>query len=108
MSMDPEPADDWPTGPLTESEARKLLEGDEVDGVWVMDHDAATHAALGATEEEVVDIVLETAGGFRMFSYSEHGGDRTWLDYGTADTSTIRGTLESYRLLAGETATDLD
>lgn len=106
MPMEPVPAPDWPSRPLTEPEAGDLLD-DDVHGVWVMDHDAMTRAALGAAPDEVVDVVLEAGDGFRMFSYSEQHGDRKWLDYGTADEATIRGTLESYRLLAGETDTDL-
>lgn len=108
----PEPADDWPERPLSETAAADLL--DEVDdaiGVWVMDHDDGVRSVslpADAPEDAVIDVVVETTGGFEMYSYT--GG--RWMDYGTQakadeETPSMAGTLASYRLLAGESALDL-
>lgn len=100
----PEPADGWPDRPLSEAEAAdKLAEG---VAVWVMDHEDGVRSATvprDAPEDAVVDLVLETTTAFEMYSYS--GG--RWMDYGTQrkddeDAPPMAGTLESYRLLAGE------
>lgn len=106
----PEPADGWPEGPLAESAAADLLaETDDAVGVWVMDHDADVRSVslpADAPDDAVIDIVVETHAGFEMYSYT--GG--RWMDYGTqrkdADAPSMAGTLDSYRLLAGES--DLD
>ncbi|WIV66082.1 hypothetical protein [Natrialbaceae archaeon AArc-T1-2] len=100
----PEPADGWPSQPLSEAEARDLLE-DDVVAVWVMDPDDGVRPVTvppGAPDDAVVDIVLETTEAFEMYSYS--GGQ--WMDYGTQrkddeDTPSMEGTLQSYRVLAG-------
>ena len=74
--------------------------------VWVMDHEDGVRSVAvprDAPESAVVDLVIETATAFEMYSYS--GG--RWMDYGTQhknddDAPPMTGTLESYRLLAGE------
>jgi hypothetical protein len=101
----PEPADNWPDRPLSEAEARELREGD-VRAVWVMDHEDSVRSAVvpnDSPEDAVVDVVLETDTGFEMYSYT--GG--RWMDYGTQrhddeDAPSMAGTLESYRVLVGE------
>ena len=122
--MDPTPADEWPDRPLDEDEATALL-GDvserrypAVDGpvtaVWVMDHDPATRAAVldaDAPGHAVIEIVLETPDAFHMYSYAATDGDPEWTDYGeeakgTTGADRMAKTLESYRVLAGES--DLD
>ena len=57
----------------------------------------------GAPDDAVVDLVLETETGYRMYSYT--GG--RWMDYGTQrkdddEAPQMTGTLESYRVLAGD------
>lgn len=106
--QEPEPAEDWPERPLSEAEATDLLEGDVV-AVWVMDHEDGVRSVVvppGAPEDAVVDVVLETETGFEMYSFS--GG--RWMDYGTQrkdddEAPSMAGTLESYRVLAGESET---
>lgn len=106
---DPETVADWPDRPLTEAEAADLLDG-EVRAVHVMDHGDAVRAGLDADEGDVVEIVLETDQEFRMYSYAaDPGGDEPaeWRDYGTEQKGgeegrTMRQTLDSYRVLAGE------
>jgi hypothetical protein len=101
----PAPADGWPDRPLSESEAADLLDDDAV-AVWVMDHEDGVRSVVvppGAPDDAVVDVVVETASAFEMYSYS--GG--RWMDYGTQrkddeDAPSMAGTLESYRVLAGE------
>ena len=56
-----------------------------------------------APEDAVIDIVVETATAFEMYSYT--GG--RWMDYGTQakddeDAPSMAGTLDSYDLLAGK------
>jgi len=108
----PEPAEDWPEGPLSSADAADLLiDADSAIGVWVMDHDAGVRSVslpADAPADAVIDIVVETTDGFEMYSYT--GG--RWMDYGTQqkdddETPSMAGTLESYRLLAGETDLDL-
>jgi len=104
----PEPADDWPDRPLSEAEARDHLEGDVV-AVWVMHHDDGVRSVAvppGAPDDAVIDVVLETETAFEMYSYT--GG--RWMDYGAQrtddeDAPSMAGTLESYEVLAGESAT---
>jgi hypothetical protein len=114
---EPTPAEGWPDGPLAESEARDLLGGtdhtdDPVRAVWVFDGggEGARDALLDEDDPEdaVIDLVLGTDGGYRMFSYTYGTAGLGWQDYGTEppDSETMAGTLESYRLLAGETALD--
>jgi|GEM_PF-648001 len=129
----PEPADDWPDRPLSEAEATALLgvgpdgghvdtSGVEIDptalfspageptGVWVMDHDSGVRsAAVGGSDPDdaVIDVVVETREAFEMFSYTRG----QWVDYGRQrrDDETapsMAGTLDSYRLLAGESTLD--
>ena len=83
----PKPADGWPDGPLSEAEAEALLDDDGL-AVWVMDAESAVRS--------------------EMYSYS--GG--RWMDYGTQrkdneDAPPMAGTLESYRILTGESDLDL-
>jgi len=112
---EPTPAEGWPDGPLTESEARDLLGGpdhtdDPVRAVHVFDGggEGARDALLDADDPDdaVIDLVLETERAYRMFSYTYGREGLGWQDYGTepADSETMAGTLDSYRLLAGETA----
>lgn len=112
---EPEPAEGWPEGPLTESEARDLLGGTDytdepVVAVHVFDGggEGARDALLddGDPADAVIDIVLETDREYRMFSYTYGRAGLGWQDYGSepTDSGTMAGTLESYRLLAGETA----
>lgn len=105
----PEPADGWPDRPLSEAEAEALLEdGDDVIAVWVMDHENTVRSTVvppDAPEDAVVDVVLETTVGFEMYSFTRG----QWMDYGTQrkddeDAPSMAGTLESYRVLAGESA----
>ncbi|MFB6207684.1 MAG: hypothetical protein ABEJ05_14280 [Haloglomus sp.] len=102
----PEPAEGWPDRPLTEAEATDLLENDVV-AVWVMDHESSVRGTVApsADADDIIDVVLETERAFEMYSFS--GGQ--WLDYGTQrkddeEAPSMAGTLESYRLLAGESA----
>lgn len=122
--MDPTPAEEWPDRPLDEAEAVALLDDtpdrrypafdDPVTAVWVMDHDPATRAAVldpDAPGDAVIEIVLETPDAFHMYSYAVGDGDPAWTDYGDEEKGTpgaarMAETLESYRLLAGES--DLD
>lgn len=105
----PEPAEGWPDGPLSTDEAASLLD-DRPDAVavWVMHHDDGVRSSVvpaDAPEDAVVDVVLETAEGFEMYSYSRG----RWMDYGTQrkdneDAPSMQGTLDSYEVLAGESA----
>jgi hypothetical protein len=103
----PEPAEDWPDRPLSEAEATALLE-DDVIAVWVMDHETGVRSVVlpsGAPDDAVIDVVLETASAFEMYSYTR--GE--WLDYGTQrkddeEAPSMAGTLDSYRVLVGESA----
>lgn len=109
----PTPAEGWPDGPLTEDEARDLLgesdcTADPVRAVWVFDGggEGARDALLDEDDPDdaVIDLVLETDGSYRMFSYTYGRAGLGWQDYGAepTDGEAMAGTLESYRLLAGE------
>ena len=113
----PKPAEGWPDGPLAEREARDLLGGshhteEPVRAVWVFDGggEGARDALLTEDDPDdaVIDLVLETDAGYRMFSYTYGTAGLGWQDYGTepAGSETMAGTLTSYRLLAGESALD--
>ncbi len=109
---DPAPVEGWPDRPLTESEAADLCDG-EVRAVHVMDHDDAVRASLGAEDGDVVEVVLETDDEYRMYSYAAAPGDESaaWQDYGRQSRAgdgdeAMRGTLASYRVLAGESTYD--
>lgn len=101
----PEPAEDWPDRPLSEAEASDLLEENDAAAVWVMDQDESVRSVVvsgDAPDDAVVDVVVETATGFDMYSFS--GGQ--WMDYGTQrkddeEAPSMDGTLASYRVLAG-------
>ena len=108
----PEPATDWPDRPLSVEEAEALLtDTDGATGVWVMDHDSDVRSVSlppDAPDDAVIDTVIERTDAFEMYSYT--GG--RWMDYGTqhkdSDAPSMAGTLESYRLLAGGTALDVE
>jgi hypothetical protein len=101
----PEPAEGWPDRPLSAAEAEELLDEDGL-AVWVMDHEETVRSVLvgdADPDDAIVDIVVETETGFEMYSYT--GG--RWMDYGTQqkddeEAPSMAGTLESYRVLAGE------
>jgi|APHM01.1.fsa_nt_gi hypothetical protein len=102
------PVPDWPDRPLSESEAVDLCE-DEVFAVHVMDHSEAVRHGLDADPDDVIEVVLEADGEYRMYSYSAdpNGEEATWQDYGTQPKggeggATMRDTLASYRVVAGE------
>lgn len=117
---EPTPAEGFPDGPLTEAEARDLLDGtdhtdDPVRAVWVFDGggEGARDALLREDDPDdaVIDLVLETDGVYRMFSYTYGREGLGWYDYGTERKGTegaeaMAGTLASYRLLAGESTLD--
>lgn len=103
----PEPAEGWPDRPLSEAEASDLLdETADAVAVWVMDHEEtvrAVAAGSSAPDDAVVDVVVETTAAFEMYSFSRG----RWMDYGTQrkdddEAPSMGGTLESYRVLAGE------
>lgn len=103
----PEPAEEWPDEPLSEAEARALLtDAEDVVAVWVMDHTTDIRSVAippGAPDDAVVDVVLETTTGFEMYSFTKG----RWMDYGTQqkddeDAPSMAGTLNSYRVLTGE------
>lgn len=105
---EPSAPPEWPDRPLTESEAAALLD-DEVVAVHVMDHDAIVRDAVDAEDGDVIEIVLETEEGYRMYSYAADPGDdtATWTDYGrqskgSEGDATMRETLASYRVLTGD------
>jgi hypothetical protein len=104
----PEPVTDWPDRPLTETEAADLVD-ETVRAVYVMDHSSAVQEGVGADEDEVIEIVLETDSAYRMYSYAASSAedDATWRDYGRESKAgeagtTMRQTLASYRVLAGD------
>lgn len=105
----PEPASGWPDRPLSETEAEERFE--DAQATWVMDPEAAVRSATvppEAPENPVIDLVVETATGFEMYSFTRG----RWMDYGTQrkdddEAPSMAGTLESYRVLAGESELDL-
>ena len=102
----PEPAADMSDGLISAAEARGYLDESGVVAVWVMDPDSDVRSVAvppGAPDDAVVDLILETETGYRMYSYT--GGQ--WMDYGTQrkdddEAPPMTGTLESYRVLAGD------
>jgi len=105
---EPSPAPDWPDRPLTEAEAADLRE-ERVLAVHVMDHDDAVRAGVDAAPDDVIEVVLETDAEYRTYSYTvdPNDGAATWMDYGTQPKAgeggaTMRETLASYRVVAGE------
>ncbi|WP_276259914.1 hypothetical protein [Haloglomus litoreum] len=103
----PEPAEGWPDRPLSEAEAKAhLTDQGDVVAVWVMDHTTDIRSVVippGSPDDAVVDVVLETNTGFEMYSFTSG----QWMDYGTQrkddeESPSMAGTLESYRVLAGE------
>jgi hypothetical protein len=83
---------------------------DDVIAVWVMDHDEAVVGAVLEdipADDAVIDVVLETPAEYRLYSFTDYEGDTRWVEYEPERKGTERGemmteTLESYRLLAGE------
>lgn len=106
---DPESVEWLPDEPLSEADASDLLERPGAQAVWVMDHDPATRRSLlgeNPPEDAVIELVIETDDAFETYSY---GHDGRWVTYGDQPTDgSFDGTLASYRLLAGETDTDMD
>jgi len=105
---EPVPAPDWPDRPLTEVEAADLRD-EEVLAVHVMDHSDAVRRGVDADPDDVIEVVLETDAEYRMYSYTADPSveGATWMDYGTQPKggeggATMRGTLASYRVVAGE------
>jgi len=105
----PEPAEGWPDEPLSTDGATALLdERPDVVAVWAMRHDDGVRSSVvpaDAPEDAVVDVVLETDSAFEMYSYSRG----QWMDYGTQrkddeDAPSMAGTLDSYEVLAGASA----
>lgn len=110
--MVPEPAAGWPEGSLTEREARDLqFDREDATAVWVLDHDEATRTAIlgpDPPEDAVIDVVVETDERFEMYSYTHHDSTTQWVTYGeerkeTEGAARMRDTLDSYRLLVGDT-----
>lgn len=104
---EPEPAEGWPDRPLSEAEASAhLTDAEDVVAVWVMDQTTDVRSVVlppGSPDDAVVDIILETNTGFEMYSFT----NGQWMDYGIqrkddADAPSMAGTLESYRILVGE------
>lgn len=104
---EPTPAEGFPDDPLSEETAAELLQRPTAQAVWVMDHDRTTVTALvgpDAPADVVIELVVETDEAFEMYSYTHHAGQPTWVSYGSQPKgSGFETTLESYRLLAGET-----
>lgn len=106
--MQREPASDLPEGPLTEEQARDLIERDEIETVWVMDYEENTRDLVpdsDVSDEAVLDVVLETDDRYEMYSYTDYEGEMMWISFGFEEKGTdsgemMQGTLESYRVLA--------
>lgn len=114
---DPEPADDWPDGPLTRAEARTLLDRADVVAVWERPPDEKAHASLLAPDDPddaVVELVIETPTEYRLYGYARRDdGGAAWMDYGAAEkgtdaAETMLDAFESYRLLVGSAAREAD
>ena len=109
-SKQPEPAEGWPDGPLSESAAALVEDRTDATAVWVMDHGAAAReSVLGSDppEDAVIDLIVETETGFKIYSYTTSPDGTRWMDYGAEEKGTPGGdamaaTLSDYRLLAGE------
>lgn len=105
--MHREPAADWPEDPLTRAQASELL-ADDVVSVWVMDYEENTRNLMldaRVSDDAVLDVVLETADRYEMYSYTDYEGEKMWVSFGTERKGTDGGemmqdTLESYQLLA--------
>lgn len=109
-SMDePEPADDWPDGPLTQADARDLLGDENVVAVWERPPDEETRESVLTDEDPedaVVELVIETSTEYRMYSYAHHLDGTSWMDYGaerkgTEGAELMLDTLGNYRVLVG-------
>lgn len=106
--MQREPAANLPAGPLTEAQARDLLDREGVETVWVMDYEENTRDLILDNEipdDSVLDIVLETDDEYQMYSYTDYEGETMWVSFGVEEKGTdggktMQGTLESYRVLA--------
>lgn len=108
---EPRPAEGWPDSPLTTDEARTLLDDDEnVVAVWVMDHEENTRETVlteNDPDDAVIELILETATAFQMYSYTHGVNGTAWMDYGSVERGTdgaemMLDTLESYYVLVGD------
>lgn len=107
----PQPATGWPDRPLSETEAKAELDDDAI-AIWVMDPGEGVRSGTvppNAPEDPVIDLVIETEEAFEMYSYT--GGQ--WMDYGIQrkdddEAPSMAGTLESYRVLAGDSDVDIE
>lgn len=106
---EPQPADDWPDGPLTEADARALLDEDGVIAVWERPPDEEARETVLTDEDPedaVVELVIETRTEYRMYSYAHHLDGTSWMDYGaerkgTEGAQMMIDALERYRVLVG-------
>ncbi len=109
---EPEPVEWLPDEPLTETDATELLDRAGARAVWVMDHDPATRrSVLGEdpSDDAVIELVIETDDAFETYSYTHADGTTRWVSYGDQPADgQFEGTLASYRLVAGQTTTDLE
>ncbi|MFB6193652.1 MAG: hypothetical protein ABEI75_01185 [Halobaculum sp.] len=103
---EPEPAEGFPDDPLTESDAAAFADDPTTEAVWVMDHDPTTRASVlgeNPPENAVIELVIETAEAFRLYSYTHRPGGTRWVTYGEEPKGGgFTATLDSYRLLAGD------
>ena len=107
---EPEPAEGFPEEPLTEAEAVALQDDPTTQAVWVMDHDPATRASVlgeNPPDDAVIELVVETPETFRLYSYTNRPTGTIWVTYGEEPKGGgFEATLESYRLLAGDSELD--
>ena len=107
-----EPARAFLDGPLREADADLLLDDPLVNAVWGMEQTVDVRRELfgqDTPEDAVIELVVETDDSFVVYSYTHRPHGTAWVSYGTKPKDGGFGTvLESYRLLAGETATDCD
>lgn len=113
---EPEPADDWPDGPLTMEEARGLLDDEDVVAVWEQPPDEETRESVLTDEDPedaVVELVIETPTEYRMYGYAHHLDGTSWMDYGSERKGTegagmMLDALENYRVLVGSSGARAD
>lgn len=87
-----------------------LLDDPLVNAVWVMDQSSDVRRDLfgeDTPEDAVIELVVETDDAFVSYSYTHRPHGTAWRCYGAKPKgSGFETTLESYRLLAGETNID--